>query len=333
MPSDCGQCGGVGAGGARTSSATASRRRGRARRRARRRHSAATRAESIPPEMPSDDLGEAVLLDVVAQAELERRVDLGLERAIGLELLARLGELARGVRSGRAAAGRVVQQRQIRTPDASCAGAVAQAAACCGRSAASRSRSQTSRSSTNSARARRPRPCGRRRTECRRRRARPGRRRRCRARRRRRCRGRACAEHLLALGALADVERRGGDVDDQLSRPAARARRGRRSRAPRCPRRSSGRRAARRIASSESVAARAEVAAARRRRRSWAGGACGRRLDAPASRAGQRSCKRACPARGTQRRRRDRGRPGPAPRAPCGRPRGSARRRSRSSGG
>ena len=53
--------------------------------------SSATSAESIPPERASADVAEAVLRDVVAQAEDERAVDLG-------EVGERLGDPARAGR-------------------------------------------------------------------------------------------------------------------------------------------------------------------------------------------------------------------------------------------
>ena len=51
--------------------------------RARRRRGSATSAESMPPERPSTTCSKPFLRDVVAQAEHERRVDLGLDGSSG----------------------------------------------------------------------------------------------------------------------------------------------------------------------------------------------------------------------------------------------------------
>ena len=84
----------------------------------------------------------------------------------------------------------------------------------------------------------------------------------------------ALGEHPLALGALAGVVGGGGDVDDQ-GRAGQRLVARRRARPPRCPRRRSGRPGARRARSARRRR-RPGSSAARRRRRSWAGRPCGR---------------------------------------------------------
>ncbi len=96
---------------------------------------------------------------------------------------------------------------------------------------------------------------------------------------------RALGEHPLALGALAGVVGRGGDVERSASRRRAPPR-SPGGPAPRCPRRRSGRCAGRSERRPPRPRGRPGSSAARRRRRSWAGRPCGRSR-APARRRGR----------------------------------------------
>ena len=153
---------------------------------------------------------EAVLVHVVAQAEHQRGVDLGLRRPAAAP---RGPPGARGRVAGRPASSRAsVSHLRLRAPRRG------------GRRRASRRRARVAAPAgrrrrpaappRTAARARPPRPRGRRRASGRRRPARPGRRPARRTPPRRRLSRARWLDHPLALGALAGVVGRGGDVDD-----------------------------------------------------------------------------------------------------------------------